>query len=86
MKEYKLADVKNRNKVDLTQFQHIIEEKILGVKPDAKILVETHRFVVLNGLTDGEARKIGRELSNTVLGRYALPRPILFTSNKYLEH
>ena len=82
MKEYKLADVYHRNNVDLTDYQKIIKKAICSVKPDAQVLVESHRFVVLNGLSDGEARTVGKELSATCLGRYAMQRPILFTSNK----
>lgn len=82
---YKLANLEYRKEIDLRKYSALIIESVQKVVPNAKVTVNENDYIVHDDITSGDARKIGKILARSKLGKYCLQRPVLFESTDYRD-
>lgn len=82
MRKYTLASLSARGEVDLRCYQTEIESAVLSVMPKAVVTIYEDYYTVSPSPDKGDATRIGRRISKTVLGQYCIHIPKLFNGEE----
>ena len=83
-RKFQLASEEARAYVDLRDYEDLIRTTAERVVPDATVVVKRDYFVI-DKLTQGQSRRLGRELSKTELVEYRQMVCRLFTGSTTTE-
>ena len=83
-RKYVLASEEARARVDLRDYEDLIRSVVRRVVPKAKVVVKRDYFIV-DRLTRGQSRSLGRELSKTELVKHRQMVCRLFTGSVATE-
>lgn len=78
MRKYTLASHVARDAVDLQCYREAIEAAVHEVMPEAEVTVCQGYYTVTPSPERGDAIRIGKKVSKTVLGQYCIQIPKLF--------
>lgn len=82
MRKYTLASHEARDEVDLRCYREEIETAVHEVMPGAKVTVYQDHYTVAPSPERGDAIRIGKKVSRTVLGQYCIQVPKLFNGEE----
>ena len=83
-RKYVLASEEARARVDLRDYEDLIRAVVERIVPEAKVIVKRDYFIV-DRLTRGQSRSLGRELSKTELVEHRQMVCRLFTGSVATE-
>lgn len=82
MRKYILASPTARAEVDLIDYREEIEAAVFDVMPKAVVTIYEDYYTVSPSPDKGDAIRIGRRISKTVLGQYCIHIPKLFNGEE----
>lgn len=85
MRKYTLASPNARAEVDLREHCIEIESAVHEVIPEAEVTIYPDYYTVSPSPEKGDAIRIGRRISKTVLGHYCVQIPKLFNGQELEE-
>ena len=83
-RKFELASEDTRAYVDLRDYERIIRETVERVIPGATVVIRRNCFII-DALTQGQSRSLGRELSKTDLVKYQKTVCRLFAGSETTE-